>query len=76
MTDPTFAAVAAAINPYAAQRAVAAALAVAGSAEQWDSQTIEFVVAELRTALPADLPSPCDQYSSALRFWQAVDDSR
>lgn len=76
VTEATMAAVAAAIDPAAAQRAVAGALAIVGSLEQWNSETIEWVVADLLKALPAGVPRPVDQSAEALRFWKAVEDSR
>ncbi len=77
MVSPTIGAVAAAINPTAAQLAVAGALATVGAVESWTSETIEWVVQDLLVALPAGIPSPTDSDDDeALTFWRAVDDSR
>lgn len=76
MGDPTLAAVAAQIDPIKAQRAVAAAMATAGALAEWDSETIEWVMADLLTAVPEGVPRPVEQTAEALKFWRAVDNSR
>lgn len=76
MVDATLAAVAAHIDPAKAQRAVAAALATAGALAEWDSQTIEWVMTDLLTAVPEGVPPPVEQTAEALKFWRAVDNSR
>jgi hypothetical protein len=70
----TVAELSAIIDPARAQRAVAAALAVVGASGEWDSQTIDQVVAELRNALPPGLPQPVDQSGAALEFWRVISD--
>jgi len=76
MIDPTLSAVAAQIDPAAAQLAVARAMATAGAQAEWDSETIEWVVFDLLTALPEGLPRPNDSSRDALRFWTAVNESK
>lgn len=76
MIDPTLSAVAGLIDPAAAQLAVARALATAGAQAAWNSETIEWVVSDLLTALPDGLPRPTDCNRDALRFWTAVNESK
>ncbi len=76
MIDPTLAAVAAQIDPAAAQRVVARALAIFGSLYEWNNGTASGIFDELVKALPAGLPRPDDQSAAAMQFWTEVDESR
>jgi hypothetical protein len=76
MTEPTLSAVAAQIDPVAAQRVVAGALAIFGSLYEWDGGTAKGIFDELMKALPGGLPRPDDQSGSAMQFWTDVDESR
>lgn len=62
-----------------AQRAVVRALAAAGRSPEWDSETIEHVLTQLKPCLKAlgDVPDPfnsCDD-DTAVDFWEEVAES-
>ena len=76
MIDPTLEAVAAQIDPAAAQRVVARALAIFGSMYVWNNGMASGIYDELVKALPDGLPRPNDQSAAAMRFWTDVDESR
>ncbi len=64
-----------AIDPRDAQVAVARACAAAGAVEEWDSQTIEWVLEALISVLPAGTPNPGQTSDDelGLAFWQAIE---
>ncbi len=76
MIEPTLAAVAAQIDAATAQSAVARMLAVVGSMQRWDHDTLDGVTDVLKEVLPAGLPLLDSPAAEAMRFWTAVDESR
>ena len=74
MIAPTRAAIAEAIDPQKAQRAVADMVAALGSAYEWNSETVEWLAEYLAEAVDGlDLPSFDSQSDTALAFWQEVE---
>lgn len=77
LRTPTLDVFAAKIPPVEAQRAVVRAIAVAGSIPEWDSETIEIVLDELKFALRhfgSGVPDPFNSSNGSEGFWQDVYD--
>jgi hypothetical protein len=64
--------VAAQIPAATAQLAVANVLAVLGSRDEWNSDTLDDVAAAVAIAHPKGLPSIFDQDDDAVAFWEKM----